>query len=992
MDAFNNAQRFITDKTLFNKAGVYFQNNLLKALAGWDSSLLKSSNKESRKSITNAVEKLFRIPQEAGRAKIVFRQISDASSSGTVETEIITIQVPLPIEQPFKDFELQPLCKEASALIDLILTRDPKDFNKSFPPMSPPQSRAKSTDTTSKATPASKVKTAKKILEKASKKLDSKKNQFDEETDEVSWTESHESVGTAVAAYFPHPKTLEEYLTSHIFKGSITKYAPESFLDANDHLYHIVWEDGDEQDYDQDDFVSGRDLYDRLKEGWITEHESVGTRVAAHFPSGSRKKLFTGVVVRYCPATSADEADQLYHVIWEDWDEQDYDETELVTGKALYAERDNLGGVSSASKSAEKKKTSSSTSDSGSVTPTTASEKKKGRGRPSLNNDPGSKAPTAASRVSERNSRRTSGASDSGSITSSVDGSSHKKKVKEVVYIPPERVSERKSKKIANNDYVYSGSPAPTKPEPELIPTPEAEPEPEPIPWTEEHESVGSKVAQYFPAVKSTFIGKITKYAPPSTEDAADQLYHVVWEDGDENDYDEGDYQRGLLALKDLIPQHSLLASSSTPTTTQSAAEQLSSEHVHQPSPVVSGTSSKKKRKRASDPPLKPSQRNVIDLSDGNSNTANNEDSNAVTERTWIVDHPTVGMKVAAYFIPHEKVKGKKRAKKGEEISRKKVKTRPYIGKVVRYCLPSVSGADDHLYQILWDDGDQDDYNENDFLEGLALINKLIPLADDLDEVQSESGESLASMQVQDPEVLPIIEEEVPGSQTSAIAELSIVPVDAAGTEDVNNIALATELVEAVVAEEETAASQEGIEAMDIELVIEEKQDVLDEGGQLEEEFRLVVGEEPPAFELLLGNDDQPAEEEAVPLELMIEEEIQVDQVLGNDDQPAEEEAMPLELMIEEEIQVDQVLGNDNAQGVVEVAAVEDGASIVNLVETFLDGDNDAVELELAGENNGEGVVAAVAAVETFLVGDDDAAELDLELVAEQPATGEEAP
>eukprot|EP01035_Chromulina_nebulosa_P027332 gene27332-35928_t len=787
MDAFNNAKRFITDKTLFNKAGVYFQNNLLKALAGWNADILKTSNKESRKSITNAVEKLFRIPQEAGRAKIVFRQISDASSSGTVETEIVTIQVPLPVEQPFKDFELQPLCKEASALIDLILTRDPKDFNRSFPPISPPQSRAKAANTTIKASSAStKIKTAKKILDKASKTVDNKKNQFDEETDEIPWTEIHDSVGTAVAAYFPPPKKPEEYLTSQIFKGSITKYAPESFLDANDHLYHIVWEDGDEQDYDEDDFVSGRNLYDRLKEGWITEHESVGTRVAANFPSGTRKKLFTGIVVRYCPATSEEEGDQLYHIIWEDWDEQDYDESELVTGKALYAELDKPGGggVSSAPKSAEKKKTSSSTSDSGSVSPTTASERKNRRGRPSLNDDRGSKSSTAASRVSQRNSRRTSTGSDSGSIMTASNSPSPNKKSKEVVYIPPERVSDRISKKIVNNDVVssvYVESPPPSKPEPEPVKAPEPEPEPEPIPWTTDHESIGSRVAQYFPVFQRTYVGKIIKYAPPSTEDAADQLYHVEWEDGDAADYDEADYQRGLLALKDLIPQHSLLGSAST---SQSGVQQ-SSEYVPQPSPAVSGTSSRKKRKRVSDPSLKTSRRNVevVDLVDGNIKTTNSKVSNAsssVSERIWTVDHSTVGMKVAAFFIApeaQEKVRGRKKTKQVEELSRKKVKTRPFIGKVVRYCLPSVSGADDQLYQILWEDGDQEDYNENDFLEGLALINKLIPLADDSNDMQSESGESLASMQVQESEVVPI-----DGASASATAELPIIPADAADT------------------------------------------------------------------------------------------------------------------------------------------------------------------------------------------------------------------
>ena len=750
IDAFNNAKRYITDRTLFNRAGVYFQNNLLKALAGWNAETLKTSNKESRKSITSAVEKLLRIPQEAGRGKIVFRQISDASSSGTVETGIVTIQVPLPIEQHFKDFELQPLSKEASTLIDLILSRDEKDFNLSFPPISSSQSNSKN-PATSIIPAGNKIKTAKKILDKASKTASSKKNQFDDETDEIPWTEVHESVGIAVAAYFPPPAKTEDYLTSQIYKGKITKYAPESYIKANDHLYHVVWEDGDEQDYDEDGFVSARDLYDLLQEGWVTDHESVGTRVAAYFPStsGTRKKLFTGIVVRYCPPTSTEEGDQLYHVIWEDLDEQDYDESELVSGKALYAEN---GKPSSVSKSAEKKKSSTS-SDSGSITPTTT-ENKRRKGR-TARADAGSEAPPAASRVSQRSARRVSNGSDSGSITDFTP-----KKSKPEVEISPIRVSERKSKKIIDDDFV-STSYAKKSPSSERKAKSKTKPEPEPEPeaevlWTEDHKSIGSKIASYFPPQQQPFIGKVTRYGPPSAEGAEDQLYHVEYDDGDSQDCDENDYQMGLLELKNLIPQHTLISTATTSANIQSSSAQHTAETISHSSPVVSGTTSGRKRKRSS-VTWSHSSVEVVDLIDESPSSAIKHDSEAippVIERSWTVDHPTVGMKVAAFDESQEKMKGKKKIKVSKGFRAKSDDTRPFIsGKVVRFSLPSVPGAGDELYQILWDDGDQVDYGENDFLEGLALINKLMPLVDDQNDRQSESGESLISMPVHDVEM-----------------------------------------------------------------------------------------------------------------------------------------------------------------------------------------------------------------------------------------------
>ncbi len=38
-------------------------------------------------------------------------------------------------------------------------------------------------------------------------------------------------------------------------------------------------------------------------------------------------------------------------------------------------------------------------------------------------------------------------------------------------------------------------------------------------------------------------------YAPPSKEGRNDQLYHILWEDGDEEDYGELELRKGLVEL-----------------------------------------------------------------------------------------------------------------------------------------------------------------------------------------------------------------------------------------------------------------------------------------------------------------------------------------------------------------------------------------------------------------------------------------------------------
>ena len=77
--------------------------------------------------------------------------------------------------------------------------------------------------------------------------------------------------------------------------------------------------------------------------------------------------------------------------------------------------------------------------------------------------------------------------------------------------------------------------------------------------WTDRHDSVGTKVANYFDDAttgkRKLFAGWINRYAPPSKRTAKDQLYHVVYEDGDEADLDETEFRHSKLLYREKV-QH----------------------------------------------------------------------------------------------------------------------------------------------------------------------------------------------------------------------------------------------------------------------------------------------------------------------------------------------------------------------------------------------------------------------------------------------------
>ena len=70
---------------------------------------------------------------------------------------------------------------------------------------------------------------------------------------------------------------------------------------------------------------------------WATDHHSIGTQVANYFSLPGGRKLFRGEVVKYAPPSRPRARDQLYHIRWEDGDEENYDESQLQSAVGLFA-------------------------------------------------------------------------------------------------------------------------------------------------------------------------------------------------------------------------------------------------------------------------------------------------------------------------------------------------------------------------------------------------------------------------------------------------------------------------------------------------------------------------------------------------------------------------------------------------------------------------------------------------------------------------------
>jgi cold shock CspA family protein len=188
----------------------------------------------------------------------------------------------------------------------------------------------------------------------------------------VTSSSKHKSIGTRIATYFfvpsSEPEKPGQTQEVRLFSGEITNYIPPTKPQNKDQKYIAVFYDNkDEEEYilDQKQYQDAIDLYE-VNCLWTVNHPSIGTQVADSFyipgilPSsasssagkngkggtgnvaaaaaggGGAQKIFVGKVVKYCPPSSSRSKDQLYHILWEDGDEADYDEYDYQKGKKIF--------------------------------------------------------------------------------------------------------------------------------------------------------------------------------------------------------------------------------------------------------------------------------------------------------------------------------------------------------------------------------------------------------------------------------------------------------------------------------------------------------------------------------------------------------------------------------------------------------------------------------------------------------------------------------
>ena len=77
--------------------------------------------------------------------------------------------------------------------------------------------------------------------------------------DAINWTTEHSSVGTRVAGTFFTKNGVE--VKGNVYCGIVTKFAYESEVGKRDFLYHIIWDDNDEEDYDFFELKDGINKY-----------------------------------------------------------------------------------------------------------------------------------------------------------------------------------------------------------------------------------------------------------------------------------------------------------------------------------------------------------------------------------------------------------------------------------------------------------------------------------------------------------------------------------------------------------------------------------------------------------------------------------------------------------------------------------------------------------------------------------------------------------
>lgn len=104
--AFERVQQIYAHR-IFRKSGIYFQKDLLKALAGF-------ANSASMESMLIAMEKLFRLPAAAGNARFQYRVVTETENSNDSEMiDVPTVELISPSAITFSQFLISEMLPNA---------------------------------------------------------------------------------------------------------------------------------------------------------------------------------------------------------------------------------------------------------------------------------------------------------------------------------------------------------------------------------------------------------------------------------------------------------------------------------------------------------------------------------------------------------------------------------------------------------------------------------------------------------------------------------------------------------------------------------------------------------------------------------------------------------------------------------------------------------------------------------------------------------------
>jgi hypothetical protein len=566
--AYEAAKRLVPE-LIFNRIGIFFQQNLLKAMAGWGESVLSSANEETRKYVILAIEKLLRLPANAGKGYFVIRPLNDEGKQRMFPSVSLSVNGRAFVE----------LLIESK---DLTLNSNNNAKNSSST-HSPDSKKRKSIDENTTSSSKKKKKARNTSKSSAARSIG------EEDEEDPQWTTDHTSVGNKVAAFFPVPRTHPP--EQRIFTGEVVSYAPPSKPKANDQLYHIVWEDGDEEDYEEYQYQNALKLYRKQfphsestnsspqkKTKIVNENSDNHNDEAVSMDEGNSITLLNDPVQR-SPNKEMNE-----HV-------STIEESETISGRRSRSSR------TSARVSVYNEEDEESVSPS--VSPTTSrrnSQSRKSREQRSNTSKNNKKNNSRKGKRGTRSSSNDNNHDDDddvmiiedndtnsmkelpwtedhpvvGTLVAGVFSVNQQNKIYQgrvLRYCPPSAEGKKDhlyhikwedsdeedydDKQLERGKNLYGIHFAKNDKDTMDIDdnkNEEADDQNE-IPWTTDHESIGQAVAGYFPPEgkrRKLFKGEVNKYAPPSAEGLQDHLYHVVWEDGDENDLEEEGFQEAI--------------------------------------------------------------------------------------------------------------------------------------------------------------------------------------------------------------------------------------------------------------------------------------------------------------------------------------------------------------------------------------------------------------------------------------------------------------